>query len=260
MKRLLAALILIPISTVCTPVAVARSANGIGSNNYSGYERTGGTYSSVGASWQVPAIRFGVQGHVTSTSAEWIGIGGVVTAPIVQVGTVHQVDASGFVTDEAFYELFPAGAITIDAEPVRPGDVITASVSCASNCEPSHAGQTWTLSLQDVTQNWTWSKVFSFVSDMSSVEAIEEDSTLTGRTRFPLPNFGTVIFQNMTINGASPNLRRSEKVFMRATGGGTSIPSDPNDTRDGFNICWGDGSVDPSCPTTTTFTPPSDRN
>jgi hypothetical protein len=202
----------------------------------------------------VPSITFGTQGHVASTSAEWIGIGGVVTAPIVQIGIVHQLDASGFATYQAFYEFYPTIEVVISAGPVRPGDVVTASVSCASNCTPSGHGQTWTLSMQNVTQNWTWSQVFPFSSDLNSAEIIEEDSTETGRRRYPFPDYGTVTFQNIAINGARADLLKSEGVYMRATGGGTSTPSEPNGTSDGFNICWGDGSTNTTCPSLTTFT------
>src|SRR6185295_10684525 len=157
MKLSRTGLILVLAAALCAPAAGARPRKAIVSGNYSGYERTGDVFTAVAASWQVPLIDFGTQKHVVSMSAEWIGIGGVVSTSIIQVGTVHQLDAGGFRTYEAYYELYPASLVVIAAGRVLPGDVINASVRCTSHCTPSQSGQTWTLSLDDVTQNWQWS-------------------------------------------------------------------------------------------------------
>lgn len=243
-----ASLLLVLSAVLCAPTAVARSPKAIVTGNYSGYRRTDAAFTAVSASWQVPLIAFGVQKHVVSMSAEWIGIGGAISPAIVQIGTVHQLDGGGFRTYEAFYELYPTGLVTIPAGRVVPGDVIVASVRCASHCTPSQSGQTWTLSLQDVTQNWQWSKDFGFVSDLGSAEIVEEVSTETGHRLYALPDFGTVSFENITINGAPANLKSSERILLRADG--TANTSEPNAARDGFKVCWGDGRAYASCTAT----------
>src|SRR5579859_1354130 len=82
------------------------------SGNWSGYAVTGGTYTSVSATW--------VQNAGTCSSSDtdtdmspWVGIDGYSSSSVEQTGT--SVDCSGATkTYYAWYEMYPANFVTIN--------------------------------------------------------------------------------------------------------------------------------------------------
>ncbi|MDB5167589.1 MAG: Peptidase family [Candidatus Saccharibacteria bacterium] len=190
------------------------------STNWSGYLATTGSFTSISGTWTV--ARPTGNGTSTTSDAAWIGIGGVSTADLIQVGTDNTVSASGAVTTSAFYELLPAVASPILTMIVQPGDSMQASLSDAN-------GQ-WTIVITDLTNTQTFTKVVAYSSSLSSAEWIEEDPFYANGTQVPFDTFGSVNFAGSltTNNGTSVNLSgvgASKITMVNQAGTPIAVPS-----------------------------------
>src|SRR5581483_1994794 len=116
-----------------TPVATSSSGSstsssnsapatttGYTSANWSGYMATTGNFTAISGSWTVPSVT-GPPG-VTSADSAWIGIGGVSSGDLIQVGTQDTVSPTGRSSSSAFYELLPESSTIIPAIAVSTGD------------------------------------------------------------------------------------------------------------------------------------------
>jgi hypothetical protein len=192
-------------STSSTTSAAAATTS-YTSTNWSGYMATSGAFSAISASWYVPQVTG--NGSTTTADATWVGIGGVSSSDLIQVGTDNTVEASGKVTSVIFYELLPAVAQMVTGLTVNPGDLIQASLS--------GSGGSWTITATDITANQTFSTVVSYVSTLSSAEWIQEDPSYASGKLVPLDNFGTV-----NISGGS--VTKNGAVMILAAAGVSSI-------------------------------------
>jgi hypothetical protein len=199
-------------------------------------------------------------------SASWVGIGGscedancdTSDSTLIQLGTEQDAASDGSTQYYAWYELLPADSIEITSAatsnnpfchhcggaplPVQPGDSMSASLTCQSNCEPGKS-QTWLLSMSDKTQNWTWSTTVTYKSTLASVEWIQEAPTGNAGV-LPLSDYGKVTF-DPTDDGANPGIANAangtvgpDAIEMVDTYGETSQPS-PVASLDVFSTCWG---------------------
>ncbi len=75
---------------------------------------------------------------------------------LIQLGTAHEALSRTETDYFAWYEMLPAASIPTSLV-VNPGDVITASLTCAGNCTGS---QSWTLSMTNETTSQNWSQDF----------------------------------------------------------------------------------------------------
>lgn len=192
------------------------------STNWSGYLSANGTYTSVSGSWNAPsATGTGVN---TSADGTWIGIGGVTSGDLIQIGTDNTVTRSGQVITEAFYEMLPAVSQTVPGLTVSPGDAISASiVETASN--------QWLMTITNNTTNQTYSTTVSYTSSHSSAEWIEEDPSYSNGQQVPFDFFSTVSFTHATMvnNGTSLNLigaNASPITMVGRNGRPVATPSD----------------------------------
>jgi hypothetical protein len=181
-------------STTTAPTSTASPSPAVrySSTNWSGYAAINGTFTSVGGSWTVPTP---TSGSTTDNSldAAWVGIGGVNSKDLIQVGTDDVVATDGTITVSAFYELLPANAHYIASLTVNPGDAIHASVS-------QTAPGTWAIMISNVTTGKDFSTSVSYTSSLSSAEWIEEDPSYTDRSLAALDRFGTIHFSECTAN------------------------------------------------------------
>lgn len=192
------------------PVAPPSSAGpatttGYTSTNWSGYLSTSGTFTSVSASWHAtPAI--GISGTVSADST-WVGIGGVTSGDLIQVGTDNIIDANGNVTPQAFYELLPAASTTITTMTVSQGDSISASVLEIS------AGE-WEIHIADNTNGQSFNTTTAYTSTHSSAEWVQEDPSSGFRHLIPFDNFQTATFTGgtATVNGSGTNISGANSV------------------------------------------------
>ena len=176
------------------------------STNWSGYLAAGGQYTAISGSWLAPNPTG--NGSTTSADGTWIGIGGVLSSDLIQVGTQDSVSASGQIRTAAFYELLPGVSITIPSLSVTPGDHMSASINETSI-------NVWQFTISDTTSNQTYTQNVSYSSTNSSAEWIEEDPGYSNGSLVPLDNFGTVYFsasittsqgtvENLSTAGALP--------------------------------------------------------
>jgi hypothetical protein len=155
--------------------------------------------ASVSARWAVPpAID---NGKANTGAGFWVGLGGA-TSNLEQAGT-----ASDFVQGKpryfAFYELPPASPVPL-SNPVKPGDIIGATVSLTS-------GDQYHFTLTDFgppgakTSKWVVKKtVTDPTGGHDSAEVIAEDSNgFPGGIGGPLTDFSTVVFSSIVIDGYS---------------------------------------------------------
>ncbi|HEY8886157.1 MAG TPA: G1 family glutamic endopeptidase [Candidatus Microsaccharimonas sp.] len=184
------------------------------STNWAGYISTGGNFTVVSGTWITPTPT------PTSTTVEsgdgtWIGIGGITTSDLIQVGTENTISPSGIVSTSAFYELLPASAIGIASLTISPGDTISASITQAFTNQ-------WTISITDVTTGQTFSTSVSYTSSLSSAEWIQEDPSYQDGSLVLLDNFGTVQFSNAmaTVNGTTMSAAASNASQITLIGQG----------------------------------------
>jgi hypothetical protein len=230
--------------------------NSIVTGYWSGYAVTASApYTSASATWQVPSVTYtdGVSAPYGEYSVAWVGIGGYGDSTLIQLGSGQVVSTSNVATYNAWYELYPAGGVSIP-QTVKPGDIITASLQCTAACSPSQT-QTWQLSMTDQTAGWTWTQNFQYQSSMASAEWILEAPTGPGG-ELPLANYGQITFDPVAANDLNPNLSLANNgVIMQDPSGETSNPSDPVNG-DVFSTCWGYGSLTP-CTAGSFTTPPT---
>jgi hypothetical protein len=155
------------------------------SNNWAGYIATGGTFTSVSGSWNVPHV----SSTGTSADATWVGIGGTTGNQLIQTGTQAVVNNNGQVSYQAWYEMLPANSQKIPLT-INPGDSITASIV-------QQSADQWTISLSDSTTGQNYQTTVTYTASVSSAEWIEE-MPVSGRTFIPLDNFGSVQFSALS--------------------------------------------------------------
>jgi hypothetical protein len=133
-----------------TTTAASPTTTAYQSTNWAGYLTSGSKYTSVAASWIAPSPS-ATSASVESADGTWIGIGGVTSSDLIQVGTENTVSASGIVTTAGFYELLPAGAQVTSSLTVQPGNKLSASII-------QTAATQWTISMTNLTTGQTFSK------------------------------------------------------------------------------------------------------
>src|SRR5262245_29641818 len=74
------------------------------STNWSGYAVTGGTYTTVSASWTQPAVNCSVT--PTGWSSFWVGLDGNTSNTVEQTGSEADC-SSGRAVYSAWYEMYP---------------------------------------------------------------------------------------------------------------------------------------------------------
>jgi hypothetical protein len=170
-------------------------------SNWAGYATTAGVFSGISGSWKVPVASGSDE---TAADATWIGIGGISSNDLIQVGTQNIVSPDGQVSTSAFYELLPDASEDITTLTVNPGDTVSASLSEISTGE-------WRITLNDTTTGDTFSTTVAYGSSESSAEWIEEDPSDGNDQQIPLDSFGTVDFTGGTVvdNGSTDSITAS---------------------------------------------------
>jgi hypothetical protein len=193
------------------------------STNWAGYLSSGGSFTAVSGSW-VASSPTPTSTTVESGDGTWIGIGGITTADLIQIGTENTISPSGIVSTSAFYELLPAGAVGISLV-ISPGDTISASITQTNTTQ-------WTIALTDVTTGQTFSQSVSYSSSFSSAEWIQEDPSYPDGSLVLLDNFGTVQFTNAvtTVNGTTMSAAASNasQILLIGQGGAAGHGGSPS--------------------------------
>jgi hypothetical protein len=92
--------------------------------NWSGYDVTDGTYTTVTATWVQPRVKNA--GGVFTATAFWVGLDGDGSETVEQIGT--EAYSQGEVGYAAWYEMYPDYPVAIDMS-IHSGDVLTGTVT-----------------------------------------------------------------------------------------------------------------------------------
>ncbi len=207
------------------------------SSNWSGYAITSGApYNAITGTWTVPAAG---STKTASYSSNWIGIDGFNNSNLIQTGTESD-NAHGRATYAAWWEILPAAETRISSITVRPGDVMTASISKGT-------GSSWTITLTDTTTGKSFSTVQNYTGPQTSAEWIEEAPQVGGKVA-TLAHYGQSKFDPGTVNSGNPHLTSGDSGVMVQKGVQVSTPSLPDGDTDGFNVAY--GSAIPAAPAT----------
>lgn len=214
--------------------SLAPVTSGYESTNWSGYITPSGVYTSISAAW----IADKPTGNVatTSTDATWIGIGGINSADLIQVGTDNNVSPGGIVSTSVFYEMLPADSVTVPGLSITPGDNISASITEISS-------NNWQISITDITTGATFSIIVTYDSSNSSAEWIEEDPSFDNGRQAPFDDYGQVDMADcQTINaGATDNLNEAfaqAVTMVNSFGQAESTPSVIASNGNSFNTYY----------------------
>ena len=160
------------------------------SHNWAGYVATGARFTSVSATWLVPAVRSGTQ--PTEVAAVWVGLDGRGTKTLEQIGTVSGL-LGGTYYYGAWYEVVPRAPVYLNM-PIRPGDSVTASVTYGRD-------GLFTLALVDNTSGQRFAvREASPGAELVTAEVVvEAPGTVSGLA--PLPDFGKIGFTSALANG-----------------------------------------------------------
>lgn len=150
------------------------------SSNWSGYSATGGSFTSVTATWTVPTVATTTSG----ADATWVGIGGITSNDLIQAGTQASV-SNGEVAYDAWIEMLPASSRPVSLS-VNPGDSVTVSITQKSALD-------WTISMKNNTTGGAYNTTVQYRSSNSSAEWVQEAPSLN-RGTLPLDDFGTLTF------------------------------------------------------------------
>jgi hypothetical protein len=245
------------------PSGAPSVANPSISLNWAGYAISGGSavvrhFKHVSGSWVAPAVTC-TAGSATY-SAFWVGLGGLSerSTGLEQTGTEADCDANGVAHYSAWYELVPAGPVTLKLA-ITAGDTVSAAVSVH--------GTRVTIRLVDDTSGASIVKHLRLAHpDTSSAEWIAEaPSTCDARrscTALPLTNFGTVDFSNAaarTARGVAGSISDSSWLahaiaLDESSGPGsgarflgpatlvTAVPTILEDSGSSFAVNWAEAS------------------
>jgi hypothetical protein len=222
-------------------------ANTNSSSNWFGYnqgtlEQGSTLFNSITGDWTVPTATQHSAGQAEDSS-DWIGIGGgcidagctATDSTLIQTGTEQDVDATGAASYSAWWELVPAPSLTISNMTVAPGDHMHASLA-----EAVPDSDVWTITLQDVTRNESFTQTVPYPSTHATAEWIEETPLEIGTNAgfASLPNLSNPAWTSATVNGASAGLKRTEQMdLIDSNSNVIGAPSAPNATANGFDEC-----------------------
>ena len=208
-----------PIRRIGSPSPLARGPNAshgtsVTAANWAGYDVVGAGLSSVTATWTQPLAQS--SSPPDSDAAFWAGLDGDGSQTVEQIGT-ESFMAGGSIHYDAWYEMYPAVAVSITSLTISPGDEMTATVI-------SDGAGNFTLTLVD---DATHAPPFSIVkrngvTSPESAEVVAEAPT-DARTGdlLALTDFGTVDFTSCAIDGQPISAFDWNRIDMVADDGST---------------------------------------
>jgi Peptidase A4 family len=214
------------------------------STNWAGYAvRHQRPFASVTGRWVQPTALCSTD---PSYSAFWLGLGGFEDGAyaVEQTGTLANC-RGGIPYYRAWYELYPRAPVYLNM-PVRPGDLLSATVSVA--------GKTVVVRLKNVTTGKLFTKKLRMSkADLGSAEWVAEAPTgcdyVGNCSTLPLTNFGTISFSHASATVKGHKGRISDPVWAATTielhsdlgsaeAGANAIPGALGPDGGSFAITW----------------------
>lgn len=175
-------------------------ANTEKSGNWGGYiaaPPSGQGYTRISGSWTVPTI---TATQTNALAAQWIGLGGVSTSDLLQIGTIESLE-NGQPKAEVFWEKLPDTAQIIAAVPI--GSTVTANIAPKDSTNTvwnltytvnTPVGETETDTIE-VTLDAAYAQEIG-----TSVEWISEDPSTQNNRLYPLANMGVVKYNSARVD------------------------------------------------------------
>jgi hypothetical protein len=159
--------------------------------NWSGYDVTGGPFTTVTATWTQPAVK--PTGDDLTDVAFWVGLDGDGSGSVEQIGTEGY--SAGVAVYDAWYEMYPGAPVVIGMS-IHPGDVMTGTVTWS---RPA----TFTLSLVNHTTSKTFSttQLMNVPPALASAEIIVEAPMSSSGDIVPIPDFIRCDFTDCAVDG-----------------------------------------------------------
>jgi len=211
----------IDVSATPLPVLTATS------DNWSGYALTGGPFTAVSASFNVPKL---APSRGISTTSEWVGIDGVGNTSLIQAGVEEKYNPGGEgVLTFAWWEILPAPETPVFGLGVIPGDEVMVAINQVS------AGL-WDITVADDTSNQSSTLQIKYSGPGASAEwVVEAPTDLAADQIETLGKYSpTVTFTSPQYAGHAGSLTA---VSMEQAGTVVSVPS-PMDAK-GFSVAYG---------------------
>jgi hypothetical protein len=196
------------------------------SSNWGGWDNTGGTYTSVSASWVQPTITCAKR--ATSYASFWIGLDGDGSNSVEQTGSEGDCNR-GTPVYYSWYEFYPAYPVNY-SNTVRPGDHFSSTVTYGSG--------KYTLVLTDSTQGWTHTTTGSAPSGLNASAEVIAEAPSSNRGVLPLANFGTMSFTNAKVNGAALGTVPTPQKITMATSSYTKAAVSNLTNNTNFSVTW----------------------
>ena len=177
---------------------------------WSGYVVTGKhvSYTTISGTWTEPAMKCSA-GQPAALSAAWVGLGGLTTKRLEQVGVDANCDAKGHAAYFAWFEILPDVAHNIP-NTIASGDVITGTVKRIGLALVE-------LRVENHTRHWIFDRKITWgAADVSSAEWIVEAPFSCKRFACQtshLANFGTLRFKDVTAVGNGHRGALSDPVW-----------------------------------------------
>jgi hypothetical protein len=220
--------------TVAAPPPATADIPAYTSSNWSGYILSGGPYTAVTGTFNVPTVS--ASPTDTSTS-EWVGVDGADPSDqdLLQAGVAqdYSADTDRYVT-YAWVEELPAAAEPIPLE-VEPGDQVTVTISLV-------ATNTWNVYVKNDSTGQAFSIDETYSGRGLSAEWVVEAPTLVSTMSIATVGaFSPVTFTGLGVNPVSGSFA---SVILVQDGQWVSVPSGLTPT--GFTVAH--GSVAPAAP------------
>lgn len=191
-----------------TTQAINLPANTQGSSNWAGYiaapASTKNSYTSVSGSWTVPNITASRQ---NAAAAQWIGLGGVSSNDLLQMGTIEDIE-NGQPVAHVFWEKLPAAAQYVTTVPI--GSTINARITPSADSDLTW-DLTYTVNGKTLSKTIPAVPLDSFYAQGigTSAEWISEDPSNENNQLIPLANMGTVSYTSALVNDEPLNSKEN---------------------------------------------------
>ncbi len=195
--------------------------------NWAGYVAVHGHFTSVSASWTVPAVRAG--SAPGSAASFWVGLDGRGNRSLQQIGTTSGMTGGGRYYG-AWWEMLPGPAVDVPLR-ISPGDEISANAT-------SDGRGGFTLSLRDRTEGKSFSvRRLDRGAPLSSAEVVVE-APAGAAGQLPLADFGTVRFSDARVNGHPLGASAWTRVDMTVADRRQASPTALSGGGSAFAVAW----------------------
>jgi hypothetical protein len=181
---------------------LARIVTDYTSNNWDGYFATAASqstdFTAISATWTEATVTCSSKNE--AWAGFWVGMDGWWNGSVEQGGT-EAICLNGSPQYSVWWEMFPFNSIQVGFA-INPGDTIHASVTY----KPST--KRFGIVVKDITSGKTLTKNVACHPDQggcqrSSADVISEDIEHFGGGLFPLPDYGTETYKNVSVTDTS---------------------------------------------------------